>query len=274
MSDPSGWDRVARSWAEHATRFERAVQRVSLELVERAGLFAGERVLELACGPGGMLPLLAEAVAPGGLVIAGDASPGMVDEARLLSERLGLAQVEIDVIDLDSIDLETGAVGAIVSRFGYMFASDPGTALGEARRVLRPGGRIALAAWDVPERNPYGRIPLEALAAVGLDDGPLSGEPGMFRLSPPGMLAELLAEAGFLDVEISAVEVGFDFDSDADLIGWVFAHSQRVVDGIALGAHGSRAEFELELISRVAAHRLDGGAISLPGTALVASGRA
>ena len=272
--DPTGWDSCAAGWDRSSARFERAVQRVTVALVDSLGLFSGETVVELACGPGGMLPLLAELVAPGGSVIAGDISRGMVDAALARAEKSGSAGVEVLELALDWVDLASASAGALVSRFGYMFAEDPGAALGEARRVLRPGGRFATAIWDQPELNPYGVIPLQALAEVGLADTPKDGDPGMFRLAKPGLIGELLLGAGFTDVSVKPVEVNFGFESFDDLVDWINEHSQRVTAALADGVSGSVEEFQKELRSLVEPYVQADGGLSLPGVALVASARA
>ena len=272
--DASGWDSCAAGWDRGSTRFERSVQRVTIKLVEALSLFSGETVVELACGPGGMIPLLAELVAPGGRVLAGDISPAMVEAASVRAEQSGSAGVEVAELALDWVDLTSASAGALVSRFGYMFAEDPSAALAEARRVLRPGGRFATAVWDQPEVNPYGVIPLRALAEVGLADVPKAGDAGMFRLAEPGLIGQLLLDAGFTDVAVQPVEVMFAFDSFDDLVDWINNHSQRVTSALAEGVSGSVEEFHKELKSLVEPFTQDDSRISLPGVALVASARA
>ena len=268
------WDSLAAEWDRRSVRFERSVQGLTLEMIERARLFAGESVLELACGPGGMLGLLADLVAPGGSVIAGDSSAGMVDMARRRVEREGLRGVAVEQLDLDWLDVESASVGAVLCRFGYMFATDPAAALGEARRVLRPGGRFVTAVWDLPERNPYGTLPLAALSEVGLGEPAQAGQPGMFRLAEEGLTAGLLLGAGFTEVEVTPVAVSFVFDDDDDLLDWVTSLSGRVVEGLGIGAEGSLELFAAELRRLCAPHRRADGLIILAGTALVASARA
>jgi ubiquinone/menaquinone biosynthesis C-methylase UbiE len=88
-----------------------------------------------------------------------------------------------------------------------MFAADPGAALQEIRRVLRPGGQIAVAVWDVPEQNPWATIPISALVELGHVEPPDPAEPGMFVLAEPGVLQDLLESAGFTDVVVEGVEL-------------------------------------------------------------------
>ena len=272
--DALGWDACAQAWSDSSARFERAIQKVTLKLLERLELFSGETVAEVACGPGGMIPLLADAVAPGGHVIAGDISAQMVEHARDRVAEAGVPGVELGVLDLDWLDLPSASVGALVGRFAYMFASDPAAALGDARRVLRPGGRFATAVWDSPERNPYGSIPLECLVEVGLGDPPVAGAPGMFRLAEEGAIERLLLDAGFLEVEVESVPVNFTFRSFDDYLGWTLGLSQRVSTALAEGVEGTVEEFSSELTRRVAPFTSEAGAIDLPGVVLVASGRA
>lgn len=245
-----------------------------MALLTAARPASGDAVLELACGPGGMIPVLAEAVSPGGKVIAGDISPAMVEAAALRVEDARLRGVDVRVLDLDWLDLETASFGALVCRFGYMFAGDLNSALMEARRVIRPGGRIATAVWDSPDVNPYGRIPLEALALIGLGDVPAAGTPGMFALADGERLVDEILGAGFLEADVTPVPVRFRFSSLDDLVGWVLALSQSVNEAIA-GGHPDSAEAWRAALGDLTADFGDReGSIILPGQALVLSATA
>src|SRR4029077_3266224 len=107
----------------------------------------GQRVLELAAGPGDTGFLAAELVRPGGMLISSDASQAMIGVARGRARDLGVSNVEFKRMELEWIDLDTASVDAALCRFGLMLAADPGAALQEIRRVLRPGGAVALAVW-------------------------------------------------------------------------------------------------------------------------------
>jgi SAM-dependent methyltransferase len=88
-----------------------------------------------------------------------------------------------------------------------MFTFDPAAALQEVRRVLRPGGRAALAVWDDPELNPWATITMRALVELGHVVPPDRNEPGMFALADAVRLSRLLEDAGFLEVLVDSVEL-------------------------------------------------------------------
>lgn len=179
--------------------------RVSVWMVEQLDLQPAQRVLELACGPGDTGFLAAELVRPGGTLIASDASAAMLGVARGRARDLGVTNVEFKRIELDWIDLPTASVDAVLCRWGLMFAADPGSALQEVRRVLRPGGKVAFAVWDLPDRNPWATVPTRALVELGHVEPPDPAAPGMFALADEERLGELIDDAGFIEVLIEAV---------------------------------------------------------------------
>lgn len=179
--------------------------RVSVWMVEHLELQPGERVLDLACGPGDTGFLAAELVKPGGELIATDASRAMLGVASGRARDLGVTNVEFRQLELEWIDLETATVDAALCRWGLMFAVDPGAALQEVRRVLRPQGRIALAVWDDPEGNPWATIPSRAMVELGHVVPPDPDQPGMFALANQDRVRRLLEDAGFLEVRIDSV---------------------------------------------------------------------
>ncbi len=171
-------------------------------MLARTELRPGERVLELACGPGGVGLAAARLVAPGGEVVLSDVAAEMTAIAAARAEALGLGNVATRVLDLEDIDEPDAAYDAVLCREGLMFATDHARAAAELHRVLRPGGRAAISVWGPPERNPWLAL---VFAAVGEQIGrpvPPPGVPTPFSLGGAGALLTLLAGAGFADVRV------------------------------------------------------------------------
>ena len=154
-----GWEQASAGWARQADSVREFGLPVARWMIEHAELQPGERVLELAAGPGDVGFMAAELIRPGGTLVSSDATEGMIELARTRAAEQGIEDVEFRQLQLEWIDLETASVDAILCRWGVMLTIDPGAALQECRRVLRPGGRIALAVWDLPEQNPWATIP-------------------------------------------------------------------------------------------------------------------
>ncbi len=201
------WQRAAAGWSAHADAIRDFGMPVSVWMIDQLGLQPGQRVLELAAGPGDTGFMAAELISPGGTLISSDAVEPMLDVARERAERLAVAGVEFKQLDLQWIDLETASVDAVLCRWGLMFASDTAASLHELRRVLRPGGRVALAVWDAPEHNPWATIPTRALVELGHVEPPDPTAPGMFVLADAGRLQGLLEDAGFVEAVVEPVEL-------------------------------------------------------------------
>ncbi|MGN6872084.1 MAG: class I SAM-dependent methyltransferase [Solirubrobacteraceae bacterium] len=199
------WERAATGWGKHAERMREFGMPVSSWMIEHVGLQPGHRVLELAAGPGDTGFLAAELIRPGGMLLSTDGTENMLEVARARAKELGIENVEFKRIELEWIDLDTASVDAVLCKWGLMFSIDPEAALREWRRVLRPGGRVALAAWDEPSVNAWATIPTQVLVELGHIAPPDPDAPGMFILSAPGRLQDLLESAGFVDAVVDSV---------------------------------------------------------------------
>jgi SAM-dependent methyltransferase len=202
------WERSARGWGARAEFMRTFGMPVSEWLIDSLALQPGQRVLDLAAGPGDTGFLAAELIKPGGTLVTSDAAEAMLDVARARAAELGIDNVEFVQLQLEWIDLPTASVDAALCRWGYMLLVDPAAAMRETRRVLRPGGRVALAVWDEPRNNPWATTPGRALVELGHAEPPDPDAPGMFALAAPGRLQTLLEDAGFGEVVVDALEIG------------------------------------------------------------------
>ena len=196
------WGSVAAGWAAHAEFADERGAGVTAALLELTRPQPGERVLELASGPGGVGLAAAERVAPGGEVVLSDVAPEMTAIARRRAEARGLTNVQARELDLEQIDEPDASYDVVLCREGIMLVPDPARAAREIARVLRPGGRVGLAVWGPQERNPWLGIVFDAVSAQLGSPVPPPGLPGPFSLDDPDRLAGLLAGAGLSDVSV------------------------------------------------------------------------
>jgi ubiquinone/menaquinone biosynthesis C-methylase UbiE len=196
------WASVAAGWAEHADYADARGAETTARMLDLAGLRPGERVLELACGPGGLGIAAALRVAPDGEVVLSDVAPEMTAIAATRAESAGIAHVSTAVLDLEQIDQPDASYDAVLCREGFMFAVDPAAAARELARVLKPGGRAVLAVWGPRERNPWLGVVFDAVSAQIGAPIPPPGIPGPFALSDAARLHDLLSDAGFEEVTV------------------------------------------------------------------------
>jgi ubiquinone/menaquinone biosynthesis C-methylase UbiE len=184
-----GWDRAA---ADYEPSWRAQLAYAQAQLLDRAKLRRGERVLDVACGTGLVAFAAARAVGARGHVAGVDLSGEMVAAARRRAADLGVDNATFARMDAETLDFGDASFDAALCGLGLMYVADVARALAEIRRVVRPGGRACLMVWG--ERTSCGFSPLFEIV-----DAEVRSEvcPLFFRLGERDVLARACMKAGF-----------------------------------------------------------------------------
>ena len=269
-----GWDEASKGWGRQADRLQEAARPISDRMIAHTNPAPGERVLELAAGPGDTGFLAARLIGSEGTLISSDASSGMLDLARERAAEQGIENAEFKQLQLEWIDLPTADVDIVLCRWGVMLTIDPAAALRECRRVLKPGGRLAIAVWDLPDANPWTTIIQRALVELRHVEPAPPGGPGMFALAAPEKLTELLQEAGFFDIAIEQVPIVRHYTGALDWLGETIDLSRQLASVWARLSKDERTRLREELEAEAREYTDGKGFITFPGSSLVVAASA
>jgi SAM-dependent methyltransferase len=268
------WGGAAAGWERRRAAMQAATAVVSAWLVDHVEPQPGQTILELAAGPGDTGLMAAELIGPSGKLISTDASEEMLDVARRRAEELGIANVEFKVVEGEWIDLQTATVDGVLCRWGYMLMLDPEAALRETRRVLKPGGHVALAAWAAPEHNLQMTMAPKTLVDLGLTPPPSPDEPGPFAFARPGRIEELLDAAGFDDPVVEELDMRFHYPSRDDVFETFIDLSPTGSAALRELSPADHTRFRDALDERLEPFMREDGGVELSGRALVAAASA
>jgi len=265
------WATTAAGWERHADPFRRDTMPVASWMIDAIAPRPGDTLLELAAGIGDTGFLAAELIAPGGTLITSDLVPEMLTAAQRRAETLGIRNVRFRQIDAEAIDQPAASIDGVLSRWGYMLMPDGEAALRDTRRVLKPGGRVALAAWADPDDNPWTVLPVNELVARGKVE-PAPPGPGQFAWAEEGVIADTLDAAGFVEYEVH--ELDFTFRYPSARAWWDASRDMSLRVREADLDPGEEDDVVAALTEQVARWTADDGALALPARTWVAAGTA
>jgi SAM-dependent methyltransferase len=268
----ASWEAMAPGWERWRAYINESTAPVRTWIIDELAARPGEILLELSAGIGDTGFEAAKLIGDSGRLITSDFSPDMVEAARRRGTELGLENVDYRVIDAEHIDLEADAVDGVLCRFGYMLMADPGAALSETRRVLRSAGRLVLAVWGQPERNPWAAIAAMILIEQGHFPPPEPGAPGPFSMGSPERTQTMLEVAGFTDVRTEEIPVRFSFDDLDEYESWAVDTAGPFAVAIRSLDDDQRAALRARLDEAFGAYVVD-GRYEFPGVALGAVAR-
>jgi SAM-dependent methyltransferase len=268
--DPDAFNAFeAAGWENKAGGYDRLVGHVTSRfaepLLDAANVTGGTRVLDVATGPG---HVAARAAERGASVVAVDVAPAMV----ALAERLHPG-IEFHEADVHELPFDGGSFDAVVGNFLIMHLGRPDQAMAGLVRVLVPGGRMALTAWDFPERSRLLGLFIDAVGEAGATPpDELPPGPDVFRFSDDDEFDALMLAHGLEERTVERVEFTHRVGTADELWAGFLAGSLRVAVLITTQPAQTQQRIRAAFDRLVEEYRRDDG-IELPVSAKLASGR-
>jgi ubiquinone/menaquinone biosynthesis C-methylase UbiE len=189
-------------------------------LVDLAGISPGSDLIDVACGRGAVL--LAAAPLAGSLTGI-DVSPGMIELARTDLRAAGVESVDLQVMDAEQMTFAEASFDVVTAAFVLFFLPDPARAMAEFRRLLRPGGVVAVSTWA--EEDPRWVWEDDLIAAAGTPQRRAVQR----SFSDAEEVVDLLTSTGFADVHVHREQTDINFPSEQDWWDWHWSFSLRGV---------------------------------------------
>jgi SAM-dependent methyltransferase len=266
------WDKAAPGWEKHGAEIRDWLRHPTAEMMDKAGLVAGQTVLDVAAGSGDQSLDLAARVGPDGQVVATDISAVMLDFAKANATAAGYANVRTHLADAQDLRLPDASFDAAICRLGLMFLPDPLAGLRELWRVLKPGGRCCTLVFAGPEANPcLGILMSTAMRHAGLPPGDPFRPGGLVSLGRPGHLDDLFAAAGFREVTTTRIDAPINLPTVTHYLDFIRDAAGPILQIMAaLGPEARHAAWE-EMAERLAVYQTPQG-WSGPNTLLLTVG--
>jgi len=264
------WDRFSpgwKKWDDLTMNFLKPMGDEIIHLIKPKDI---DVVLDVASGTGEPALTIATKLR-GGIVVATDLSEGMLAVARENAVRRGIKNLEIIACDVSELPFPDNSFDSVSCRFGFMFFPDMLQAAKEMTRVLKPGGRVATAVWNVPEKNFWASAILNVINKNMQLIPPPPGAPGLFRCAERGLITDLFNKAGLR--HISENEVGGKLNIGSKEAYWSFMTEvvAPVVAALSNADDAMKAKIKSEVFESIN-QRFPDGKLAIDSNALVIYG--
>ena len=207
------WQAIAPAWDRWTPVLSDWLAPVTAAMLRATRITPGQRVLDVAAGAGEPALTIARLVGTAGSVVATDISEAILGYARACAEAADLHNIETRVMDGEHLDFPDASFDAAVSRLGVIYFPDRPRAVREIWRVLRPGGRVALADITSPDANPFSAATFAILARRARLPRPAPDAPGPYSLGSEELMMTVLAGAGFAEARAEIIAAPLRLDS-------------------------------------------------------------
>ncbi len=266
----AGFNRIAARYADGAhLRADLAAA-----LLDAAELAPGQHVLDLASGPGLLACDAALQVGASGYVVATDIADAMLAEGRRRQREFsgGVTALGYAAADAEHLGFADGRFDRVLAGLALFMFPHPEQALAEMRRVLRPGGCVALSVWGEREQVPLIGRAQDCIAR--LLPAPRVPRPSVFRFGEPGQLEAVLTAAGFAEVRVLPCRFTCRFDDPGAYWQAFLDLAGGAAESLARLPESLQSKLRDEVTEELLPHRSpDGAGYAVDATALVATAR-
>ena len=264
------WNRFSpgwKKWDELTLNFLKPLGDEIIRLIKPKDV---DVVLDIASGTGEPGFSIAAKLS-GGLVVITDLAERMLEVARENAASRGIRNLEFVACDVSELPFPDNSFDSISCRLGFMFFPDMLLAAQEMVRVLKPGGRIAAAVWNVPEKNFWASATLGIINRNMQLISPPPGAPGLFRCAETGLIADLFRKVGFKN--ISETEIMGELNTGTTEVYWNFMTEvvAPVVAALGKADNITRRKIKDEVFETVN-QKFPGGKVAIDSNALIIYG--
>lgn len=200
----ASWNNFSGGWKKWDELMMDFMAPMANAIIQQLALKGQEQVLDIAAGTGEPGLTIAAKLSNGHVTIT-DLSDDMLAVARENTVARDLRNVTTMACDVSEMPFDNARFDAISCRFGFMFFPDMLLAAKEMKRVLKPGGRVATAVWNGPEKNFWVTAMGGTINQNMQLPAPPPEAPGMFRCADPQKMKSIFESAGFHKVQVTEV---------------------------------------------------------------------
>ena len=255
-----GWQAISRGYEQHFAQLTSQSVHAALQAAE---VTKNSRVLDVCCGPG---MIAGAAVKLGAQAVGVDFSAEAIKIAKS-----SVAEAHFYENDAQSLQFPDNSFDAVICCFGLIHIPDPERALREMKRVIKPGGRVAINVWQKPNgHNGFGLL-FGSLHAHAKVDNSLPHGPDFFQFSDHKMMCETLMAIGFKQPNTIEVEQFWELSEASQLIKHFTEGSVRA-GGMFLSQNEEvKAAISKEIAAGMEAYKTKEGSYSVPMPAMIGS---
>ena len=262
------------SWVLNEQHLDAMLEPFLDRLMDVAQPTIGERALDIGCGCGATTIALAQAVGATGAVLGIDLSGPMLDRARERLDALGCHNATLQQADAQQLALSP-VHDLAISRFGVMFFDDPVGAMANVGGGLRDGARLVFVCWQPLARNPWMKVPIDAVLPLVPPPPPVVPDaPGPYAFADRDRVHRILGAAGFSDIAIDPMEGKLLLGGMASLdAAATFATQTGALRGLLGSADGPTTERAVQAVRAALAPYAEGEGVRLDFAAWVVQAR-